>query len=229
MRRLNTVVTVVFNGVHVIEETIKSVVRQKEQSSIQYIIIDGGSTDGTLDILERYKKNIDYLISENDAGIYNAMNKACAHAAGEGLIFLNAGDVLKGNIFSDDWVPPYFIECVIKEGTVLKPKKVRKLRSGMPTSHQAIVFQNRKLFYDEKYKISADLEYVIKNGINENLPIKKNALIIYDNTGISSQKYWLRDFESAKIILANFGYFTALNFSVRQLLKNILKMLFKWP
>ena len=228
MTRLNTVVTVVFNGVHVIEETIKSVVRQKEKSNIQYIVIDGGSTDGTLDILDRHKKNIDYLISENDTGIYNAMNKACLQAVGEGLIFLNAGDVLKGDIFSDDWIPPYFIECVIKDGEVLKNKKIRKIRSGMPTSHQAIIFKNRKIFYDEKYKISADYEYLIKNGINEDLPVKKNAIVVYDNTGISSKRYWLRDFESAKIIFINFGYIQALCFSVRQILKNTFKMLVKW-
>lgn len=228
MERLNTIITVVFNGVHVLEETIKCVVRLKEGSNIQYIVIDGGSTDGTLDIIEKYKKNINYFISENDAGIYNAMNKGCTQAAGDGLIFLNAGDVLNGNVFSDDWLPPYFIDCVVKNGNVLKNKKIKKVTTGMPTSHQAIVFKNKKLYYDERYKISADYEFLIKNGIDENLPVKKNAVAIYDNDGISSNKYWIRDFETAEIMLKKFGYTPAMFFLSKQVIKNIIKMLFKW-
>lgn len=228
MGRLNTIITVVFNGVHVLEETIKSVVRLKEDANIQYIVIDGGSTDGTLDIVEKYKKYIDYFVSENDGGIYNAMNKGCTQAEGEGLIFLNAGDVLEGDVFSDDWAPPYFINCVVKSGGVLKHKKLKKIITGMPTSHQAIVFKNKKLYYDEKYKISADYEFLIKNGIGENLQIKKNAAAIYDNDGISSNKYWIRDFETTEIILKNFGYIPALFFISKQVIKNTFKMISKW-
>ena len=226
--RLNTIITVVFNGVHVLEDTIKSVIRLKEDSNIQYIVIFGVSTDGTLDIIMKYKKNIDFFISENDGGIYDAMNKGCVQAEGDGLVFLNAGDILKGEVFSDDWLPPYFIECVVKNGSIFKNKKIKKIRAGMPTSHQAIVFKNRKFFYNENYKISADYEYTIKNNISENLPVKTNAVAIYDNAGISSTKYWLRDFETAKIIFKNFGFTQLIYFSLRQLLKNTFKMLFTW-
>jgi glycosyltransferase involved in cell wall biosynthesis len=90
-RPLLTVVTVVFNGVMELESTILSVLNQK-YSNAEYIIVDGGSTDGTLDILRKYEDSIDYWVSEPDRGIYDAMNKGIRHAQGEWLYFLNCGD-----------------------------------------------------------------------------------------------------------------------------------------
>jgi len=92
-QQLITVVTVVFNGDQLLEETIRSVVRQTYKD-IEYIIIDGGSTDGTLDIIKKYEDKIDYWISEPDDGIYDAMNKGIANATGDWIYFINAGDSL---------------------------------------------------------------------------------------------------------------------------------------
>lgn len=88
---LLSIITVVFNGVEYIEETIESVISQKEFSrNIEYIIIDGGSTDGTLNVIEKYRDKIDVFISEPDKGIYDAMNKGLMHARGRfvGLLIL---------------------------------------------------------------------------------------------------------------------------------------------
>jgi len=88
---LVTIVTVVFDSVGLIEKTIQSVIGQSYQN-IEYIIIDGGSADGTIDIIKKYEEDIDLWISEKDDGIYYAMDKAIEYAAGRWINFMNAGD-----------------------------------------------------------------------------------------------------------------------------------------
>mgnify|MGYP000302656355 FL=1 len=89
---LISVVTVSYNAIATIEQTILSVINQK-YSAIEYIIIDGGSTDGTVDIIKKYEDKISYWVSERDNGIYDAMNKGIRHATGK----------IVGIINSDDW------------------------------------------------------------------------------------------------------------------------------
>lgn len=86
-----SIVTVVFNDVKLIENTIISIVNQT-YSNFEYIIIDGGSTDGTLDQIRNYDSVINYWVSEKDDGIYDAMNKGIDIASGEWIIFMNSGD-----------------------------------------------------------------------------------------------------------------------------------------
>lgn len=88
---LISIITVVYNGENTIENTIKSVIDQT-YPNIEYIIIDGGSTDNTLNIIEQYKSHIHHIISEPDHGIYDAMNKGILLATGKWINFLNSGD-----------------------------------------------------------------------------------------------------------------------------------------
>jgi glycosyltransferase involved in cell wall biosynthesis len=88
---LVTVITVVFNGAATLEDTIRSVIAQT-YGNIEYIVVDGGSTDATPDILRKYEGNIDYWVSETDAGIYDAMNKGIALARGDYIGMLNSDD-----------------------------------------------------------------------------------------------------------------------------------------
>ena len=92
-----SVITVVYNGEKYLEHTIQSVINQTYKN-LEYIIIDGGSTDGTIDIIKKYKTKIDYWISEKDKGIYDAMNKGINVANSNSyLLFLNAGDSFYNN------------------------------------------------------------------------------------------------------------------------------------
>lgn len=92
-----SVITVCYNVVDTIEETIKSVINQN-YNNYEYIIIDGGSNDGTVDIIEKYKDKIAYMVSEKDSGIYDAMNKGFNHSTGEWVIYVNSGDGFYDNM-----------------------------------------------------------------------------------------------------------------------------------
>jgi len=92
-KTLISIITVVLNGVEFLEEAFESVFSQSF-TDYEYIVIDGGSTDGTIDIIGKYAENIEYWVSEPDNGVYDAMNKAIKVAKGRWLYFLGADDVL---------------------------------------------------------------------------------------------------------------------------------------
>lgn len=167
---LVTVITVVFNGEQFLEETIKSVISQT-YTNIEYIIIDGGSTDCTLDIIGKYAKDIDYWVSEKDDGIYDAMNKGVRKASGQWVNFMNAGD----QFFSPQTIQRLFEKksyssaivygsVMIKYAAFSRTQKCgtqNKLWMGMQFSHQS-VFVDKILAnysFNDKNKIAADLEF----------------------------------------------------------------------
>ena len=88
-----SIITVTYNAEKVLEDTIQSIVTQSYKN-VEYIIVDGGSTDGTLSIVNKYKEHIHTLVSEPDKGLYDAMNKGLKLATGDYVWFLNAGDTL---------------------------------------------------------------------------------------------------------------------------------------
>ena len=91
-----SIITVCFNSVNTIAHTIQSVINQN-CSNIEYIIIDGASTDDTISVIDRYKSNIDLIISEKDNGIYDALNKGIENSTGDIIGFLHADDFFKNN------------------------------------------------------------------------------------------------------------------------------------
>ena len=169
-----SVVTVCYNAVTVIEETMLSVLNQT-YPNVEYIIIDGGSTDGTVDIIKKYAEKLAYWVSEPDKGIYDAMNKGIAVATGEYLNFMNAGDSFHNNdVIRSVFSKKYPLNCNViygktkvtyKMGTyIVTPPKIKTLLKKMCLCHQSIfvktqAYRNNK--FDVSYKVIADYVFLL--------------------------------------------------------------------
>lgn len=173
-----SVITIVYNNVKDIERTMLSVLNQR-YPHVEYIVIDGGSTDGTVDIIRKYQDRLAKWISEPDRGIYNAMNKGLAMATGDYVLFMNSGD----EIYDEDTVAAVFASAPdadiyygetemfdehwnsLGQRRHQAPEKFtwRSFKYGMNISHQAIYIR-RSLTepYDEHYRLSADIDWILK-------------------------------------------------------------------
>lgn len=198
-----TVVTVCYNAVSDIGNTIESVINQT-YPNVEYIIVDGGSTDGTVDIINRYSNRISKFISEPDNGIYDAMNKGISLASGDYLNFMNAGDTFYNkdvisDVFRDIRNPER--DAVIYGATkitypfgkyIVFPDDIDKLRSEMCICHQSTFFSAKYIpMYDTSLRLDADHKMLFV--IYEKYPnsfIKYSGIIAdYDaQKGISSRK-----------------------------------------
>jgi len=169
---LISVITVVFNGEQYIEQTIQSIINQSYKN-IEYIIIDGGSTDETVDVIRRYDDQINYWISEPDNGIYSAMNKALSITNGDWIFFLGSDDILFDadviyRFFSSQKnfdVDVVFGDVIYSNNYYFKSQLNYKMLLRNTLHHQGC-FYNKHLFYDytyqDSYKICADYELNLK-------------------------------------------------------------------
>ena len=199
MPPLISVVTICYNAKNDLEKTILSVLSQTYQD-IEYIIIDGGSTDGTVDIIHKYSERLFYWISEPDKGIYDAMNKGMDRATGSWINFMNAGDtfcdneVIK-NIFGYNDLSDYRViygDCYVSKLNqlqYLKASSMKKVHVQMPFCHQSSFIRKTRLRFSIDLKIAADYqmiyEYYRMNGISSFLYISK-PISVFDATGIST-------------------------------------------
>lgn len=193
-----SVITINYNNKEGLEHTIESVLSQTNKD-YEYIIIDGGSTDGSMDVIKTYQDHITYWLSEKDQGVYHAMNKGVAHAHGDYLIFMNSGD----RFYSPDVLSSlYEYQEDIICGKVLKGDSSRPsghhkqiislvdlMRASLP--HQAMFIKRELLLkhpYDEKYKILSDWKFSIETIIFDNCSFRNIDIIVanYDTTGIST-------------------------------------------
>lgn len=207
MKKL-TIVTVTYNAKNVLEDTIKSVLSQN-QFLIEYIIIDGGSQDGTIEIIKKYEDKISFWKSEKDNGIYDAMNKSLFYATSEWICFMNAGDEFYNNevvneIFSNDNFSTFDIiygnHAYIKNGIqiVKTPLNLRHIWKRMPICHQSIFTKTnvlKKYPFNLKYKYASDYDFILnyykkspQNFLYINIPIsiislfglsESNSLVTY--------------------------------------------------
>jgi hypothetical protein len=193
---LITVITVVYNGAKYLEDTIKSVINQT-YPNVEYIIIDGGSTDGTIDIIKKYEDYIDYWVSEPDKGIYDAMNKGIDLTAGQWINFMNAGDRfydenLIEEIFSKDIKKNVFIygNAILMPLSIIQKQENWHLDILKRIIHQSIFTPLtclKKKKFNLKYRIMADYD-LIRYCINESKVVYIDKIICYyDYNGVSSK------------------------------------------
>lgn len=169
-----SIITVIRNAAGELKKTISSVLGQN-YPHLEFIIIDGGSTDGTVEVIKTHAEHITYWISEPDRGPYDAMNKGLEKATGEWVLFLNAGDILADSsvlsrLFSldlsdidvvyGDWIADYQSFKVIR-----RARHADQLWKGMIFSHQSLIIRASLIKpqgFRLQYKIGADYEMVTR-------------------------------------------------------------------
>lgn len=218
-----SIITVNLNDKAGLEKTINSVVSQTS-TDWELIIIDGGSTDGSQNVIEQHKQSIAYWVSEKDRGIYHAMNKGITAAKGEYCFFLNAGDYIVSTSLFDD-LSNSGLDADIISGNVLKIRKNGKYRTirphDHPTLHKLCIHSlphqasliRRTLFdeiglYNESYRIVSDFDFFLKALIVFKKSYQKTDLNFsyFNLSGISHNPnyYNLAKEESITCLRANF-------------------------
>ena len=195
-----SIITINYNNRDGLEMTINSVLGQSYQD-FEYIIIDGGSTDGSVEVIKKYESQIDYWVSEPDKGVYNAMNKGIGKAAGDYLNFMNSGDtfhstsaleIIAGLHSDDDIIIGGYYESEKGVSHTIPSQDVTLLTLLKYTINHQATFLKKSLFdkrlYDESYIIMADAKFNFQSIIIDNCSVKFTDFIIsdYDTTGISS-------------------------------------------
>lgn len=212
------VVTVCYNCSSLIEDTILSVINQS-YSNLFYVIIDGGSRDGTLDIIDKYKNSIDVIISERDNGIFDAMNKGIREASGSWLIFMNAGDtffdlevlssVFENSDFSDFGV---VYGSKFSDGRIVVPKDLSFLKyGGIMACHQSIFYNldllKGEMYYPVIHRFYGDIELTRRIYIKGFKFFQVNNVISnYLGGGFSSRVSWEARFAKFHYLYLHFGW-----------------------
>jgi glycosyltransferase involved in cell wall biosynthesis len=200
-----TIITINYNDQDGLKKTVDSVIAQS-LSNFEYIVIDGNSDDGSVEFLETIKRNHFKYVSQQDLGIYNAMNKGINMASGKYLLFLNSGDFLENKDVVTSVMPYLDNEYSILSGNLIfDENKVKRLREspnkisfsylvGNAISHPS-TFIKRDLFskygnYDESYKIVSDWAFFMKIlGLNNETYLKLPLTIsVFDTQGVSSKE-----------------------------------------
>lgn len=234
-----SIVTVCFNAASIIEQTISSVINQSYKN-VEYIIIDGGSTDGTIDIIQKKQQYLTYWISEPDHGIYDAMNKGASAATGDYIFFLNAGDLFYDIdtlsqtvqiIALDENTTVYLgdIVCSFRNKVLGRVKATPFVTAWHTPPHQGM-FIKRILFENDLYccnfRILGDREFLLRVKHNkEGLVFKTLNIVIseYDLSGISSsRRKSFKIYREAKVLAKSFDDNFLLN-SFLQCMKALLK------
>lgn len=207
MNIIFSIITVVYNAEKQLIKTIQSILSQS-YPHIEYIIIDGHSTDGTQEIIRKYEHKISTWISEPDSGLYDAMNKGLQKATGDYVWFLNAGDVLKdkntvadiaGIVTQHNILPDILYgetDLVNEKGDVIGERRLKtpehltwkSFRMGMLVSHQAFIAKRSIApMYDLQYRFSSDVDWCIKCLKQASLIINvKRTLVNYLYEGLTT-------------------------------------------
>ena len=212
-----SVITVSFNSAATIERTILSILNQT-YPNIEFIIIDGASTDGTVNIIERYNDRIAFWLSEPDSGIYEAMNKGVVNATGEYVLFLGSDDCFNSAAAISNAVSEIIIKCnpeiwcgrinFVDNQTSLFKETGRELSryeilSGAMSPHPAMLVKSdllREHPFETAYRIAADYEFLVWCIMNNRkLVFSQLCMVDFNVAGISS--YSAKAFTETKKII----------------------------
>ena len=219
---LVTVITVVYNDVSCIEKTMQSVIRQN-YASVEYIVIDGGSVDGTVDVIKKNENQIAYWISEPDGGIYEAMNKAIARATGEWVCFMNSGDYFcNDDVLKDIFQDSDFDEVdVVYGNSVMEKKNSRKVRlpvvKPVEDLWKGAVFRHGAMFtrleYHKKYpfketaayRICADYDFIYQLYLDKcHMLFVDVDVLVFKQTGVSAN--WLKNVKDNRMVVLSYPH-----------------------
>jgi glycosyltransferase involved in cell wall biosynthesis len=214
---LVSIVTVVFNAKDDVEKTIKSVMNQT-YNNIEHIVIDGSSNDGTVEVIKKYENHIDYWISQEDDGIYDAMNKGIKAAKGDWINFMNAGDVFFEPKTLDKVGFGMHKESSLIYGNSIINNKVEftaplnQLKYGVIMAcHQSMFFSldlkhRSYVYYDLSYRVNADYELVNRLYLAFNSFSKLNQTIAkYKGDGFSTLFIWQLRRDRYRALYNNYG------------------------
>ena len=236
-RKTFSIITVAYNAENIIEKTIKSVVSQK-YDDFEYIVIDGGSLDNTMSIIDKYRSCISLIVSEKDKGIYDAMNKAIGLASGRYINFMNCGDgFVDENVLQHVSLNIADSPDVIYGNTIFKTSMgdflscpsndVKKsILNEMPFCHQSSfvkleIAQSHP--FDIQFKVAADYNLFL-------ILYKEKRIFKYLDITISHYQYdrpndhleYLRPLDCVKVNKRYVGYLTVLRVYVLSYIKSII-------
>lgn len=241
---LMTVVTVSYNAAATIEKTIQSVLSQS-YSNIEYIIIDGGSTDGTVDIIKKYADRIACWVSEPDKGIYDAMNKGILKSTGQWINFMNVGDWFNNDNVISELVSSIDNDATIVYGDIIKmlpdiqyyekAESLDLLKEKMVFSHQAMFVRtdyHKQHLFDLSFRSSADYNFIYNSFFKGKVLFQYIPLLIanYDESDGMSKDNWILAYrenykvwgienDRKKFLIMEFKLF---KIKIRKLIKRIL-------
>ncbi len=193
-----SVITINYNNLAGLEETFSSVVNQS-YSDKEYILIDGGSTDGSKEFIEANADKLTYWVSEKDNGLYNAMNKGIQKSIGDYLIFMNSGDMFfNGDVLSEVFIKEHTSDILCgstiykysQGGILRKPRPLGVMEHELPFCHQSCFIKGslmRDCLYDESYKFIADYAFFYRcYREGKSFEVVPKIVSIYDTTGVSA-------------------------------------------
>lgn len=225
-RGLISIILVTFNAEKYLQRCLDHIYSQ-EYPHIEIIVVDGGSTDGTVAILQKNADRLAYWKSGPDRGIYHAMNKALGHIHGDWVYFIGADDILTPAFsqLASELTDPQSIYygSVIKSGKKYLGELPPYQQAKTGINHQAIIYPARFFAsrrYDEQYRISADhvLHMQIHKMKDYGFTFRDYDIAIFNDAGISSmQKDLIFEKEKGKLILQNFGWKIYLRFVFKKL------------
>ena len=210
-----SIITVCFNASNTIEETIISVVKQTYKN-IEYIIIDGGSSDQTNNIIDKYSEFISYYCSEPDDGIYDAMNKGLEYVTGDYVLFLGADDHL---IYGDVFRP------ILNDIYCNRFTKIKLAVKNIP--HQGVFYPRcvyKRYKYDLKYNLFADYYYNISLFSRIGFEYLGLTISYFNDLGSSARLNDLNfEKDEKKIKISKLGYLPFLYSELYHFLRNLIK------